>query len=322
VLIQNLDGTLRAFENQCLHRRMALQWDPVGQRPLICKYHGWAYDCDGRVRGVPNGPYYELADETRRHLRLREFALREVGNLLFVNLSPDPMPIEDQFSAELLASLAESSLHFDGEVAHACFDENYNWKLNFENVLDYNHVQFIHPKSFFPILRRRTDEVGQVALSPRIREIKLELDRNAEIDLRDLSYASHSPLDVPETWFRREVIRYGDIDDYYNWFVYPNVNYCSVHGQMFLIQQFMPKSPGVTEYHLTVLTARRKNPRLQLAPLLWALIKGEKRVIDEDAVALEQLQQKRHLNSEPCQHGIYEVHIVRMLRWYANAMAL
>jgi hypothetical protein len=60
----------------------------------------------------------------------------------------------------------------------------------------------------------------------------------------------------------------------------------------------------------------------QFAPLLWALIKAEKKVIDEDAVALEQLQKKLHLDSDRCQHGIYEAHIVRMMRWYANAMSM
>jgi choline monooxygenase len=323
LVIQNLDGKNRAFENQCLHRRMALQWEPVGQRPLICKYHGWAYDDHGQVRGIPNAPYYEVTEDCRRSLRLREFALREVGNLMFVNLADEPLPFEDQFSAAFVATLEEASLHFDGEVAYACFDEPYNWKLNFENVLDHNHVQFIHPKSFFPVLKQRSNGEGtQVALSPRIRPIQEQLDRNEPIDLRDLSYSSHTPLDVEHGWWGGQVHRYGDLDDYYNWFIYPNVNFCSVHGRMFLIQQFMPKSSGVTEYHLWVMTARRRDPRAQFAPLLWALIKAEKEVIDEDAVALSQLQQKLHTGTDRCRHGTYELHIVRMMRWYAGAMGL
>jgi hypothetical protein len=91
---------------------------------------------------------------------------------------------------------------------------------------------------------------------------------------------------------------------------------------MFLIQQFIPTAPGISEYHLWVMTARRRDRRTQFTPLLWALIKAEKEVIDEDAVALEQLQKKLHLDSGRCQHGIYEAHIVRMMRWYANAMSM
>jgi len=323
LVIQNLGGTIRAFENQCLHRRMALQWDPVGQRPLICKYHGWTYDNDLRVKGVPNAAYYELTDECRRSLRLREFAVREVGNLLFVNLSDPPPPFEGQFSASFVSTMEQASLHFDSEVAYARFDERYNWKLNFENVLHYNHVQFIHPKSFFPILRQRLNaENNQFELSPRIRPIQAQLDANAPIDLRELSYHSHSPLDVKVDWWASQVDGYGNVDDYYNWFIYPNVNFCSVHGRMFLIQQFIPTAPGISEYHLWVMTARRRDRRAQFTPLLWALIKAEKKVIDEDAVALEQLQKKMHPQADRCQHGIYEAHIVRMMRWYANVMAM
>jgi phenylpropionate dioxygenase-like ring-hydroxylating dioxygenase large terminal subunit len=323
LVIQNLGGTIRAFENQCLHRRMALQWEAVGQRPLICRYHGWTYDGDLRVKSVPNAAYYNLNDECRRSLRLREFAVRQVGNLLFVNLSDTPLPFEDQFSADLISTMEQASLHFDSDVAYAHFHERYNWKLNFENVLDYNHVQFIHPKSFFPILRQRLNaENNQLELSPRIRPIQAQLDADSPIDLRELSYHSHSPLDVKVDWWASQVDRYGSIDDYYNWFIYPNVNFCSVHGRMFLIQQFIPMAPGISEYHLWVMTARRHDRRAQFTPLLWALIKAEKRVIDEDAVALEQLQKKMHSDADRCQHGIYEAHIVRMMRWYANAMSM
>src|SRR5690349_7898371 len=86
VVVQNLGGRLRAFENLCAHRQMALQWEPYGERPLVCRYHGWAYDADGRARGIPNNALYAFGAEERGRLRLREFALRQVGNLLFVNL--------------------------------------------------------------------------------------------------------------------------------------------------------------------------------------------------------------------------------------------
>jgi phenylpropionate dioxygenase-like ring-hydroxylating dioxygenase large terminal subunit len=323
IVIQRLDGKLRAFENLCAHRQMALQWEAVGKRPLVCKYHGWAYDADGCVRGIPNSGLFEIGDETRRSICLKEFSLREVGNLLFVNLDVEPLAIERQFSDEFISGLEDSSLHFDHEVAYAHFERRYNWKLNFENVLDYNHIQFIHPKSFYPALTSgSTAELAEPRLSRKIRAVKLKLDLGVPLDLRDLSYALRSPLNVPEPWYRKEIDRYGNQDDYYNWFAYPNINYCSTHGQMFYIQQFMPKSPTLMEYHLWVMTARRKDPHFDLTALLWELTKAELSVIQEDANALEQMQANLYPGAISARHGTYEAHIVRMHRWYASTLGI
>ncbi len=322
VVIQNTGGRIRAFENRCLHRQMAIQTETVGCRPMVCKYHGWAYDADGRVRGIPNAQLYEFPVEIRDGLCLREFALKEVGNLLFVCIDPDPPKFIMQFSPDFVETLEASSATFDWEVAYVTFDVRYNWKLNYENVLDWNHVQFIHSNTFYPLLNVATGEPEPIAVSPNLRKVQRELDSGAPVSLQDLSYATHGPMIVAPTPWGKDVGRYGDLDDYYNWFVYPNVNYCSVHGKMFLIQQYMPKTPGVTEYHLWVMTGKRVNDRAEFAGLLWSLIRAEKAVIDEDAVVLEQLQAKLAGNATTCMNGAYEAHIVRMHRWYAERIGL
>ena len=171
VVIQRLGGRLRAFENRCLHRQMALQTDDVGCRPLVCKYHGWTYDTDGSIRGIPNAEIYEFTSEVRNNLRLREFALKEVGNLLFVCTGDSPTPFEAQFSPDFIETLETSSSVFDGEVAYAKFKVGYNWKLNFENVLDWNHVQFIHPKSFYPLLNADGSAAVRPSLSDNLRKV-------------------------------------------------------------------------------------------------------------------------------------------------------
>jgi len=322
ILIQRSGGRLRAFENRCVHRQMALQTETMGCRPIVCRYHGWAYDSNGRVKGIPNSQIYEFPQGFRQALRLREFALREVGNLLFVCTDPDPPPFESQFKREFVETLDESSSMFDWEVAYATFDVDYNWKLNFENVIDWNHVQFIHSKTFYPLLNANAARMETPALSSNLRKVQEGLDEAPAIELHDLSYATHGPLEVPQTPWLKDVGRYGSLDDYYNWFIYPNVNFCSVQGKMFLLQQYMPKTPNRTEYHLWVVTARRQKTHAEFAGLLWALLKDEKAVIDEDAAVLEALQSKLAADEITCTNGAYEAHIVRMHRWYAQRLGL
>ena len=75
--------------------------------------------------------------------------------------------------------------------------------------------------------------------------------------------------------------------EYFNFFIYPNVNYVVMAGVVHLIQQFCPSTPDRTEVRLTMALGRRKE-RLPAAPaILWSQLKAEKRVIDEDVVVFE-----------------------------------
>ncbi|MDF5810287.1 hypothetical protein P4123_30745 [Pseudomonas aeruginosa] len=42
----------------------------------------------------------------------------------------------------------------------------YNFKLNMENVKDYNHVPFVHPKTFLPVMTRPVRGLAREAALP------------------------------------------------------------------------------------------------------------------------------------------------------------
>ncbi|MEM9865628.1 MAG: aromatic ring-hydroxylating dioxygenase subunit alpha [Myxococcota bacterium] len=48
------DGVLRAVENRCAHRQLRLTTGHVDGCNLVCPYHGWAYDGEGRVVDIPH----------------------------------------------------------------------------------------------------------------------------------------------------------------------------------------------------------------------------------------------------------------------------
>src|SRR5207245_183802 len=45
-LYRGTDGVLRAIENRCAHRQLALTLGAVEGNCLTCVYHGWSYDGD------------------------------------------------------------------------------------------------------------------------------------------------------------------------------------------------------------------------------------------------------------------------------------
>ncbi|MEZ0232282.1 MAG: aromatic ring-hydroxylating dioxygenase subunit alpha [Methylophilaceae bacterium] len=310
IVIQNFSGNIKAFENQCLHRQAPLQQEAYGKRPLACRYHGWSYDGTGHIKNIPHQQaLYQFSPEAQDKLCLREFSLEIIGNLIFINLDPNPIDIEEQFTETFRDQLATVSAHFSDQVIHSDIPAAYNWKLNFENVLDYNHVAFVHPRTFRPLLSTEVVPVSGEVIPPI-----------NDTTLSSLSFATESSIKIEAQTWHTQVDRYKDTDSYYNFFIYPNVNFISLGGLVFLIQQYDPVSPGKTNVIFSLMTASEKKKIPAMPAILWGHLKGEKRVLDEDIVLLEALQKNLYVDSQRAYHGAYETQLQRFAEVYSRML--
>jgi phenylpropionate dioxygenase-like ring-hydroxylating dioxygenase large terminal subunit len=317
VLLQNCGGEIRAFENLCPHRQMPLQSEEFGQGRMVCKYHGWVFDDAGSVKTIPHEmSLYAYPPEERKALCLKRYAVAVIGNLVFVNLSDDPLPLDEQFTPALQDVLREATGHFGAQAIHANLPVRYNWKLNFENVLDHNHVAYIHPKSFQPLLRKG---VSTQRMAPAA-DAASEPMANGPDKLSDRSFWTRSDIEIQPWPWHEAVERYGEGDHYYNFFLYPNVNLISVGGLTFLLQQFQPVAPDRTEVRFTLAAAREKRRITGLPAILWGHLKGEVDVLREDVVHLEALQQALHADAPRARHGQYEDRLVAVASTYLDLM--
>lgn len=314
ILVQRTEAGIRAFINQCPHRLSAIQIETNGTRPMVCPYHAWSFGAEGELRGLPNQGLYQFNAAEQERICLKKLHVEEVGQLLFLNLAEQPIPLHEQFSTEYLEQLSEASAHLDSQIIYSCHRVHYNWKLNMENVKDYNHVPFVHPKTFLPVMESPVKKIAADPETPSI--VKTLLSGTQTPALSALSFPTRAPIKAHKNWFHDLCEPYRDEHVYYNWFIYPNVNFCSVRGEHFLLQQYDPVSPGETDYHLWMMTARRKNPQTDFTALLATLIRGERAVIAEDTRILERLQGGLAGHSLPFTHGDYEAHLVRQHLWY------
>ncbi|MBV8743088.1 MAG: aromatic ring-hydroxylating dioxygenase subunit alpha, partial [Sinobacteraceae bacterium] len=108
LLVRNREGALRAFYNVCRHRGarlcredatapigLAVQGGVVGGRSIICPYHQWAYDLDGRLSAAPHLTGAVGFDKSG--VQLYPVALQCWGGFVFLNLTPrDAAPLEQQ----------------------------------------------------------------------------------------------------------------------------------------------------------------------------------------------------------------------------------
>jgi choline monooxygenase len=144
LLVRDAQGAARAFYNVCRHRAGPLATgDGCGARVLQCKYHGWTYTLDGRLRGVPHWDRVDLFD--RNDFGLRTVRLAEWEGLLFVDLSGNAPQIEEIF-AGIRERIAPTSLRSKLFHTRAVYPIDCNWKIYLDKYLEGYHVPIVHPE--------------------------------------------------------------------------------------------------------------------------------------------------------------------------------
>jgi choline monooxygenase len=144
VVVRKADGALAGFHNVCRHRAGALVADGTGNcgEAFTCRYHGWKYALDGRLRAATDFGQADGFDP--RDYGLFPIRVETWRGLVFVGLDPalPPLaelmaPVEAAWGAEVTSHpLAERRVH-----RLAC-----NWKTYVENYLEGYHLPMVHPE--------------------------------------------------------------------------------------------------------------------------------------------------------------------------------
>ena len=144
ILLRDASDSLRALSNVCRHRAGPLVTGAGQCRLLQCRYHGWTYELDGRLRRAP-----EMAgavDFDPQKVCLPQARVASLGPLLFVNLDAAAEgfasvlgEIHDEI-AERQIDLARFRLLYRKDYVVRC-----NWKLYVDNYLEGYHIPLVHP---------------------------------------------------------------------------------------------------------------------------------------------------------------------------------
>jgi Rieske 2Fe-2S family protein len=154
LLVRDRQGVLRGFHNTCRHRGAQLCVPGRGQRSwIICPYHQWSYDLDGRLANAPRMP--ETFDRAQHGLR--PVHVETVAGTVYVCLADEP-PEFDGFRDAVGPLLAPHRLE-NGKLAfESTLVERANWKLVMENARECYHCVVRHPELSltFPVKGRRS----------------------------------------------------------------------------------------------------------------------------------------------------------------------
>ncbi len=147
LVVRGQDGELRGFYNVCQHRGHRLIEARRGNleaAAVICPYHAWTYDLDGRLRAAPNCD--KVAGFDKRRVRLSDVRVEEFGGFVWANCDLEADPVET-FAPGLDDSLRryvpdlDEAIFFDGDFTRLpC-----NWKAVADNSLDTYHFPYAGP---------------------------------------------------------------------------------------------------------------------------------------------------------------------------------
>ena len=143
LVVRGADGVLRAFPNVCRHRAGPLALtDGRGARQLQCRYHGWTYDLEGRLRRAPE--MGEAEDFRVGDICLPPLAVGEWQGLVFVAVRDDVPPLGQVLGgiAGRIAPIELAAMRFARRDSYelAC-----NWKVYVDNYLEGYHLPYVHP---------------------------------------------------------------------------------------------------------------------------------------------------------------------------------
>lgn len=144
IVVRGRDAELRAFTNVCRHRGSRIVDGASGcAMKLVCPYHAWTYELDGRLTGVPDSASYPTLDKTAAGLA--PVAMEVWRGFIFVRLV-DEGPSVAQMIAPYEAMVAPyrfEELEALGRVTMR--PREVNWKNVGDNYSDGLHIPVAHP---------------------------------------------------------------------------------------------------------------------------------------------------------------------------------
>jgi phenylpropionate dioxygenase-like ring-hydroxylating dioxygenase large terminal subunit len=174
VVARTLDGEIAVVRNRCAHRGMPVCPKETDHgRRFVCPYHGWAYELDGRLIGVPDirgyGGRIKPGDPAFSLPRVPRVA--GYRGFIFASLAEDGPSLAEYLGEITVAidNLVDRAPDREIEIAGGRLRQEYraNWKLHMENACDLVHPGYVHASSVASA-RAHSAETGEaVETSPQ-----------------------------------------------------------------------------------------------------------------------------------------------------------
>jgi len=161
LVLRTQDGSVKAYLNTCRHRGAKLCDQAHGSsRRIVCPYHQWTYDLDGKLIHARNmGDDFQTAEHSLTPVRCEV-----VAGVIYVAVNQNP-PDFAPFRAALEPMLLPHRLEHAKIAKSFTLLEEANWKLVMENARECYHCTAQHPE-LMRVFRDPTKDQDFFAATP------------------------------------------------------------------------------------------------------------------------------------------------------------
>ncbi|OBI00423.1 aromatic ring-hydroxylating dioxygenase subunit alpha [Mycobacterium sp. E2733] len=169
LLTRTADGSVKAFNNVCLHRQSQVATGCGTAKRFTCPYHAWTYDNTGRLVGLPGREGFsgaaiaraaKPAEAGRRQTTvtvradgLTELPAAEFAGFLWVALDPGAGLDVAAHLGPLADELDSWGIGRWSPLGEKVLDCPINWKLAIDTFSENYHFATVHQQTFATIAR-------------------------------------------------------------------------------------------------------------------------------------------------------------------------
>lgn len=165
IISRDANGQIHALINACRHRgALVCREDGGCNKVFTCPYHGWSFDSQGSLVGVPSEDAYDGTAFDRQDFGLvRMPHIESYRGFIFINQCVDAEPLTDFLAGakeliDLVADQAPDGLEvLPGSHRYAI---RANWKLVAENGIDSYHFRILHRRYLSFMRSKGVEAIG------------------------------------------------------------------------------------------------------------------------------------------------------------------
>lgn len=148
LVMRGKDGKVRGFHNVCAHRGNRLVPHERGQCPgkLMCNFHFWTYDTEGRLSWVPDEENFHGLDKAK--LGLTPVRTDVWEGFIFVNLDDRGSESLEDYLDGVGRQLKGAPFGRLARLRTYKVDERANWKVAIDAQNEVYHLPFQHRYTF------------------------------------------------------------------------------------------------------------------------------------------------------------------------------
>ena len=151
LLTRTSEGSVKAFDNVCLHRQSQVATGCGIAKRFTCPYHAWTYDNTGRLVALPGREGFP--EMTLKSDGLTELPAAEFAGFLWVALDPGATLDVAAHLGPLADELDSWGIGRWSPLGEKVLDSPINWKLAVDTFAENYHFATVHRQTFATIAR-------------------------------------------------------------------------------------------------------------------------------------------------------------------------